>query len=131
MSKILPPSPLPVDVLEYLYRITVWIEEKDCHTKSWGKGIKLISKIAFIKHSKNTPYPNSLQNDTLFIPKNYSAKAILRQVRHALCHNAVTFDNKTGQIILKKSKNTKIVGSFTLEGIKEFVNAFLLSKEDI
>lgn len=104
MSELLPPNPIPKDILEYLCRITIWVENKDYHTIGWKKGIKRISKISFYKHHINTPHTKNLQGDTLSIPKSYSAIDVLRQIRHALCHNAVTFDNKTKRIVLKKSK---------------------------
>lgn len=128
MESILPNNPLPSDILDYLYRISIWHEKNKGQKNplvSWKKGIKKIKLINMHKLANFNMQTNSTPLNTLYLPSSYSAKDLLSQIRHALCHDDIEYDSNTEQIIIKKTNKVNIQGSFTFAGLQELVEAFL------
>lgn len=130
MNDKLPIKSLPDNIVNYIYRIVLWVEKeknKKGGVVKWKNGIKHIKiiKVEKIPLKDFNKLPTQIPDNTIFVPKNYSGKDVLRHIRHAFCHGDLTYDFKASQIRINKSKKVKMVGCSSLEGLQEFVSIFL------
>ena len=124
----IPISNLPEDGLRFFHSLSNWVEASKTtkpHVASWRKGQRLLKQLTCIKpkQGKQIVLPETMPDNTLYVPSNSHAYFILRQLRHAFCHNGIIYDETTKQY--KLTDKTKITGQFTLEAIIEFTNVYL------
>lgn len=123
-------SEIPEDGLRFFHGISNWVEQSKTlnpHLVSWKYGHKALNKLTCLKskHGKNVEPPKILPYNTLYVPYFSSGLYVLRQIRHAFCHNDLIYDKTAQQYYIALTDRVKIVGRFSLEAIKEFVQVFL------
>lgn len=118
-----PPNDLPPDGLIFFHKLTNWYENnKSAIFYNWGKKSKKLKKLQFVRPEKGEKLelPKELAKDTLYLPKfNYGAKKVIENIRHAFCHNGISYDKANKQYIIRETKKIHIDASFSLEAINE------------
>ena len=123
-------STLPEEGLRFFHGLANWLEKakkEKPQLPSWKKGNRLLTRLSCYKPKQGTPLevPEEYAINTLFLPTKSSGLYALQQIRHAFCHNNLTFDEETSQYRINLTDNVKIAGSFSLEAVRELVNVFL------
>ncbi len=122
-------SDIPEDGLRFFHGLSNWTEQHKTTPNliSWKQGQKALTKLTCVKskHGKHVELPNTLPCDTLYVPSFSFGLYVLRQLRHAFCHNDLVYDKAIGQYRIELTDKIKIAGQFSLEAIEEFVNVFL------
>lgn len=122
----LPNCELNKNALNMFYRITLWVENnKNCklQTKKLADAKKQFSSINVIKDVSTVPNP--MARNTLYVPRNYSGKDILKQLRNAFCHNGIKYNSNKRQYEILKSKHIKISGSVSFKAIVNLIEVLL------
>lgn len=132
-TNFLPVCSLPDDALKLFFRITIWSEankQVKKNTVKWGKGIKELNELSCKKLSAKEKFLvlKSMERNTLYVPKSYSAKDVIRQLRNAFCHNYISYKDKNYTIT--PNKLIHIGGSFSLDAIEEFIRVFLNTAQE-
>ena len=128
LKKLLPPIPFPDEVLQFLYRVSLWVEKnkkRKMHINNWRKTAKKLRPIFCLQKAQQKEklnIPKKLPPNTLYVPHYFSGYNMLCQLRNAFCHNQLSYDKKTKLI---EVRNEKFAGKFSLETIQKFVIAFL------
>lgn len=120
---------IPEEGLRFFHSLSNWVEQaKGTHPAiiNWKKGQKQLSKIECIKPKNSGPIivPRVLPKNTLYIPITSGGLSVIRQLRHAFCHNDLTYDEVSKQYEIKQTKQVKIAGRFSLDAIMEFVSVY-------
>ena len=123
-------STLPEEGLRFFHGLANWLEKTKNEKKelpSWKQGNRLLTRLSCYKPKQGTPMvvPEKCNINTLYIPTRSCGLYVLKQLRHAFCHNNLTYDEETSQYQINLTDNVKIAGSFSLEAVRELVNVFL------
>lgn len=126
----LPLNNIPEDGLRFFYGLSIWVEQYKKlkpHFINWQKGIRHLTKLTCIKpdRGEKIEVPQSFPCDTLYVPASSSALDVFCQLRHSFCHNDLKYDEEIKQYRIELTDKVKITGLFSLDAIKEFVEAFL------
>ncbi|MDE6007857.1 MAG: hypothetical protein K2G90_01465 [Muribaculaceae bacterium] len=126
-------SNLPECALRFFHGLANWIEltkTSKPQLESWKTAQKLLSKLKTVKIPKDGEMGDihSVSKNTLYVPSYSSGIFVLRQLRHAFCHNALTYDVAQDQYQIVQTDKVKISGRFSLEAIEEFFQVFLSPK---
>lgn len=122
-------SNLPEDALRFFHGLSNWVEQQK-RSKSklilWEDGIKDFKALSWTKAKKgqkicvNSPIPEN----TLFLPYRCSGFHAIKQLRHAFCHNGISYDKESTKFTITNTKLINLAGNFTLDAIKQFVKVF-------
>jgi len=128
-------SEIPEEGLRFFHGISNWVEQsktQNPHLVSWKHGHKALNKLTCLKskHGKVVEPPKTLPCNTLYVPYFSSGLYVLRQIRHAFCHNGLIYDKASKQYSITLTDRVKIAGKFSLEAIKEFVQVFLSERNN-
>lgn len=127
---LLPKCNIPTDGLCFFYRLMNWVEQQKkskLHLIGWKTGQKLLTKLTCIKFKADgiSIMPKAMADNTLYVPISSSGIYVIRQLRHAFCHNALSYDESTGLYEIEMTKHVKISGKFSLDAIEEFVMTYI------
>lgn len=122
-------SNLPEDALRFFHGLSNWVEsskKRGLKLIGWKDGQKKLSKIHCIKPKKNEPLivPPKMEDNTLYIPTKSGGLNVISNIRHAFCHNGLSYDQNTDQYKIDLTDKVHIAGRFSLEAIKEFVETY-------
>ena len=131
-TDLIPISNFPKEDLRLFHGIANWVEEsKNNKPKliSWRKGIQQVKNLSCQKpkQKEKLKIPEIIPDNTLFIPVYMGGKDVIKQIRHAFCHAALSYDENSKDYTIKVSPHIKIAGKFTVQAIKEFIGIFLQS----
>ncbi|MDE6492760.1 MAG: hypothetical protein K2L37_06405 [Lactobacillus sp.] len=120
---------IPDEGLRFFHSLSNWVEQiKGSHPAiiKWKNGQRQLTKLQCIKpcQKESITLPHVLPDNTLFIPISSGGLSVIRQLRHAFCHNGLTYDRASMQYEINQTNQIKIVGRFSLDAIKEFVSVY-------
>lgn len=129
-SVLLPKCNIPEDGLCFFYCLMNWVEQQKkskLHLIGWKKGQKFLTKLICIKFKPDgiSTIPKTIAENTLYVPISSSGIYVIRQLRHAFCHNALSYDESTGLYEIEMTEHVKISGKFSLDAIVEFVMTYI------
>lgn len=127
---LLPKCNIPTDGLFFFYRLMNWVEQQKrskLHLIGWKIGQKLLRKLncAKFKPDEIRTIPKAVAENTLYVPISSSGIYVIRQLRHAFCHNALSYDESTGLYEIEMTEHVKISGKFSLDALEEFVLTYI------
>lgn len=123
-------SSLPEDGLRLFHGLSNWVEKaKTSKPKliGWKDGIKQLTLLNCVKLTRVEPMniPATLAANTLYVPKKYCGQDVFRQLRHAFCHNGLSYNQKAQQYEITITPQINITGRFSKEAIEEFLSVYL------
>ncbi|MDO4319345.1 MAG: hypothetical protein Q4C34_02100 [Bacteroidales bacterium] len=122
-------SNIPEEGLCFFHTLANWVEEKKkgCKLIKWKTGQEKLKKLTCIRIKQNAIVDITLdmQAETLYVPARMGALFVIKQIRHAFCHNNIKYDDKTGEYIIMRTNKVKIAGRFTLDALKEFIHIYV------
>lgn len=101
------------------------------------KGNKKLTLLKCNNYKQKNEFQDSmiLTDNCLFVLKSSFGLNVITQLRNAFCHNDIRYNQISNQYHVGLTNKIKIAGTFKLEAIREFVDAFLqtnqLEKENI
>lgn len=124
---------LPNDMVQTLSDILSWVEadkQEKQNVLPSRKARKSLSGVEIVRKKKiEVPQsPDSTQPNTLYVPLTYPGWQILRQIRNAFAHNALSYDNDSNQLIISRNKHVEISGMISSSGLKNLFFAFVKPK---
>ena len=122
-------SNLPEEGLRFFHGLSNWVElskKYKLQLIGWKQGNKKLSYLHCVKPKRKEPLiiPPHLEDNTLYVPINSNGFKVICQLRHAFCHNALSYDKDSNQLKIEMTDKVNIAGKFSLEAIKEFVKIY-------
>ncbi len=125
-------SSIPQDGLRFFHGLSNWVEQSKVsrpHLIGWKKGQKQLVKLKCIKPRQKESFvaPSVVPDNSIYVPISSCGMFVIKNLRHAFCHNDLTYDETTKQYEVKETGQVKIAGRFSLDAIKDFVSVYLQS----